>query len=225
MVAFSRVDLLAPDLGRYLERLAALPVGSAREEEVRAAMEGVAAERGFPIVGPQVGRLLELLARGIGARHVLEMGSGFGYSAWWLARAVGPQGEVVLTEGSAERAAEARAHLERAGLSGRVRVEVGDALQSVARESGPFDLIFNDVDKHAYPGAFEAARPLVRPGGLFVSDNMLWQGRVLAPQDGDPATLGVLELMRRLTIDPDFLTVLVPLRDGVTVSLRHRWQE
>jgi caffeoyl-CoA O-methyltransferase len=214
------MDLLAPDVGRYLETLAATGVGDPREEEVRAAMERAAAERDFPIVGPQVGRLLEVLTRGIGARRVLEMGSGFGYSAWWFARAVGPGGEVVLTEGSEAKAAEARDHLDRAGLAGRVRIVVGDAIEAASQEREPFDVVFNDVDKHAYPAAFAAARPLVRPGGLFVSDNMLWSGRVLGAEAPDRATAGILELTRRLYGDPDFLTVLVPLRDGVTVSLR-----
>jgi len=222
MVAFLRVDLLPLQLARYLESLAAAPVGTPREEEVRISMEALAAQRGFPIVGPQVGRVLELLARGLGARRVLELGSGFGYSAWWLARAVGDGGEVVLTEGTAERAGEAEDHLRRAGLLSRARILVGDGLDLAAREGGPFDLVFNDVDKHAYPQAFEVARRQVRPGGLFVSDNMLWRGNVIPPAQEDAATRGVVELTRRLYADPDFLTVLLPIRDGVTVSLRAR---
>ena len=222
MVAFLRVDLLALELARYLESLAAAPVGTPREEEVRISMEALAAERGFPIVGPQVGRLLELLARGIAARRVLELGSGFGYSAWWFARAVGDGGEVVLTEGSQERAREAEQFLGRAGLLPRTRILVGDGLELAARQSGPFDIVFNDVDKHAYPQAFEVGRRLVRPGGLFVSDNMLWRGNVLPPAHEDASTRGVVELTRRLYGDPHFLTVLLPIRDGVTVSLRAR---
>src|SRR5262245_25249519 len=179
-------------------------------------MEALAAERGFPIVGPQVGRALELLARAIGARRVLELGSGFGYSAWWFARVAQ---EVVLTEGSPERAREAEDFLGRAGLGTRVKILVGDAMQLASREAGPFDVVFNDVDKHAYPQAFEVARPLVRAGGLFVSDNMLWRGNVLPPAQEDAATAGVVDLTRRLYADPDFLTILLPIRDGVTVSL------
>lgn len=216
------MDLLAPPLSRYLESTAAQAVGTPREEEVRATMERLGAERDFPIVGPQVGRLLELLARGIGARRVLELGSGFGYSAWWFARAVGEGGEVVLTEGSRERAAEARELLARAGLLERVRIVVGDALEVAAAQVPPFDLVFNDVDKHAYPAAFDVARPLVRRGGMFVSDNMLWRGEVLPPARTDAAAQGVGALTRRLFQDPDFLTVLLPVRDGVTVSLRLR---
>jgi predicted O-methyltransferase YrrM len=222
MVAFSRVDLLTPLLSQHLEKLASAPVGTPREEEVRIAMEALAAQRGFPIVGPQVGRLLEVLARAIGARRVLEMGSGFGYSAWWLARAVGEEGEVVLTEGSPERAAEGKDFLDRAGLGSRTRILVGDALAAATRETDPFDLVLNDVDKHAYPAAFHAARPRLRVGGMFVSDNMLWRGNVLPPEQTDAATQGVVDLTRRLFADADFLTVLVPMRDGVTVSLRLR---
>ena len=222
MVALLHVDLLAPPLARYLDLLAAPPVGNPLEEDVRASMEELAAERGFPIVGPQVGRVLELLARAVGARRVLELGSGFGYSAWWFARAVGEGGEVVLTEGSAERAREAEAFLDRAGLLSRTRILVGDGLELAARETGAFDVVFNDVDKHAYPRAHEVGRARVRPGGLFVSDNMLWRGNVLPPAQEDAATAGVVELTRRLTADPDFLTVLLPIRDGVTVSLRAR---
>jgi predicted O-methyltransferase YrrM len=216
------VDLLAPPLSRYLESTAAAALGTAREEEVRAAMARLGEQRGFPIVGPQVGRLLELLARAIGARRVLELGSGFGYSAWWLARAVGEGGQVVLTEGSPDRAEEARSFLSRAGLVARVRIVVGDALEVAAAQAPPFDLVFNDVDKHAYPAAFEAARPLLRPGGMFVSDNMLWRGEVLPPAHPDAAAQGVVALTRRLLGDGDFLTVLLPIRDGVTVSLRLR---
>jgi predicted O-methyltransferase YrrM len=222
MVAFLHVDLLAPPLARYLDTLAAAPAGTPEEEGVRVSMERLAAERGFPIVGPQVGRVLELLARAVGARRVLELGSGFGYSAWWFARAVGEGGEVVLTEGSPVRAREAEEFLGRAGLLSRTRILVGDGIDLASRASGPFDAVFNDVDKHAYPRAFEVARPLVRPGGLFLSDNMLWRGNVLPPAQEDATTAGVVELTRRLFADPDFLTLLLPIRDGVTVSLRTR---
>jgi predicted O-methyltransferase YrrM len=222
MVAFLHVDLLAPQLARYLDTLASAPLGSPREEEVRVSMEALAAGRGFPIVGPQVGRVLELLSRAIGARRVLELGSGFGYSAWWFARAVGAGGEVVLTDGSPERAREAEEFLGRAGLLSRARILVGDGIDLASREPGPFDVVFNDVDKHAYPRAFQVARSLVRPGGLFLSDNMLWRGNVLPPAQEDATTAGVTELTRRLYADPDFLTLLLPIRDGVTVSLRAR---
>src|SRR5881394_515971 len=115
------MDIVAPEVDRYLHELANPADPVLRE------MELLGAERDFPLVGPQVGRLLHVLALSCGARRVLELGSGFGYSAYWFARAVGPQGQVVLTERSAERAAEAAGFLARGGFSDRIRIEVGDA--------------------------------------------------------------------------------------------------
>jgi len=183
-------------------------------------MELLAAERGFPIVGPQVGRLLYVLALTCGARRVLELGSGFGYSAYWFARAVGEGGEVVLTDLSEERAELARWFLDRGGLAGRVRAEVGDALEILDRTPGEFDLVFNDIDKERYPEVLDRAAGALRHGGLLISDNMLWYGTVLEERPIEPSAVAVKELTRRLFESPEFTTVLLPLRDGVTVSVR-----
>lgn len=207
------VDIVNPDIDRYLHELAN------PQDPVLREMELLAAERSFPIVGPQVGRMLELLARAVSARRIIELGSGFGYSAYWFAKAVGPGGEVVLTERSEEQAAEAAAFLERGQLAGRVRIEVGDALEIVDRIGGEFDIVFNDVDKERYPAVLEKAAAALRPGGLFISDNMLWFGTVLEASPDEASTRGVQELTRRLYDSDDFQTVLVPLRDGVTVSI------
>jgi caffeoyl-CoA O-methyltransferase len=211
------MDLVHPAIDRYLHAFAL--GGAGGDDAVLGEMQRKGEERSFPIVGPQVGRLLEVVARSIGARRVLELGSGFGYSAFWFARAVGEGGRVTLTEGSAEQAAEAKDHLARAGFADRVRIEVGDALE-LAPRAGEQDVVFNDVDKHSYPQAFEVARPLLRRGGLFLSDNMLWRGSVLEPRSADAATRGVLDLTRRLQEATDFLTVILPVRDGVSVSLK-----
>ena len=208
------MDLVHPDIDRYLTALAA------HGDPVLAEMERLGAERNFPIVGPQVGRLLEITARACGARRVLELGSGFGYSAYWFLRAVGPEGTVFLTEGSAERAKEADAFLTRGGFAGRFRVEVGDGLAIAAALTGPFDVVFCDIDKHDYPKALPIARLLLRTGGLFITDNMLWDGKVLSPAPDDRTTSGVLELTRALYSAPDFITTLVPLRDGLTVAVK-----
>jgi len=208
------MDLVQPDIDRYLTRLAS------HEDPILGEMEKIGAQRNFPIVGPQVGRLLEVAARACGARRVLELGSGFGYSAYWFLRAVGAEGTVILTEGSDERAKEAEAYLTRGGFAGRFRIEVGDGLAIAASLTGPFDIVFCDVDKHAYPQALPIARRLLRPGGLFITDNMLWDGRVLSPAKDDATTGGVLELTRALYSASDFVTTLVPLRDGLTVAVR-----
>jgi predicted O-methyltransferase YrrM len=208
------MHLVHPEVDRYLDGLAR------STDPILLEMEDLAARRGFPIVGPQVGGLLHVVTASAGARRVLELGSGFGYSALWFARAVGSGGRVVLTEGSPERASEAEAFLRRAGVGDRARIEVGDALEIAARLREPFDIVFNDVDKERYPEVLELALALLRPGGLFISDNMLWQGSVLRPGAPEPAARGVLELTRRLYASERFRTTLVPLRDGVTIALK-----
>lgn len=194
-------------------------------DEVRADMERLGIQRGFPIIGPLVGNLCALMARTIGARKVFEMGSGFGYSTLWFARAVGPEGLVVHTEGSADNSRLAREFLTRAGVAGRVRFEVGDAREILDREIArgdalPFDVVFNDIDKEQYPDVLPRARAALRKGGLLICDNMIWFGRVLEEHPAEHTTRGILELTRRLMEADDFVTTLIPIRDGVTVSLR-----
>ena len=183
-------------------------------------MEQRAERERFPIIGPLVGRFVHQMALTIAARDVFEMGSGFGYSTWWFAQAVGGNGRVVHTEGSAERSGEARKYLERAGLASRVTFEVGDARETIKKYPGPFDIVFIDVDKDGYPAALELARSRVRAGGLILTDNVLWSGRVLDAASTEPATRGVLEYDAEAFGAPDLFTTIVPLRDGVAVSLK-----
>jgi caffeoyl-CoA O-methyltransferase len=207
------VNIIEPAIERYLHELAN------PEDPILREMELAGAERSFPIVGPQVGCLLQLLARAISARRVIELGSGFGYSAYWFAQAVGPEGLVVLTETSSERAAEAESFLARGGFADRVRIVVGDGLEVIDRIGGQFDIVFNDIDKERYPQVMDRAAAALRPGGLLISDNMLWFGTVLDDPPVDASTRGVQELTRMLHESDDFRTVLIPLRDGVTVSI------
>jgi predicted O-methyltransferase YrrM len=175
----------------------------------------------FPIIGPLVGRLCRQLAVSIGARDVFEMGSGFGYSTWWFASAVGEGGRVVHTDGDAQKSADARAYLQRARLVDRVHFEVGDALALLQKYPGPFDVVFIDVDKHAYPDALELARSRVRPGGYIITDNALWSGRVLKPEpEQDENTRAVARFAKAAFAAPDLYTTIMPLRDGVALSLK-----
>jgi predicted O-methyltransferase YrrM len=206
------VDIVEPAIDRYLHELAN------PEDPVLREMEVLAAKESFPIVGPQVGRLLHLLARMIRAKRVIELGSGFGYSAYWFARAVGPDGRVVLTEGSEERAAQAAEFLERGGMADRVRIVVGDALEIIEGAGSGFDIVFNDIDKEDYPRVLDKAAAALRPEGLLISDNMLWFGTVLEAKPSEASTDGIKELTRLLYASSEFETVLIPLRDGVTVS-------
>ncbi|MEK6985883.1 MAG: O-methyltransferase [Candidatus Thermoplasmatota archaeon] len=183
-------------------------------------MEERTARDGFPIIGPLVGRTCALLARSVGARTVYEMGSGFGYSTFWFARAVGAEGRVLHTEGSRERSVEARAYLERAGLADRVAFKVGDGLDLAAAEPGLADVVFIDVDKHQYPAAWRIACEKVRVGGLILTDNTLWSGKVADVKVNDRDTVGARTYNELALADPRFLTTILPLRDGLSVSLR-----
>jgi predicted O-methyltransferase YrrM len=190
-------------------------------DAVLAEMEDRAEAARFPIVGPLVGRLCQQLAQSVGARDVFEMGSGFGYSTWWFAQAVGDGGRVVHTDGDAKLSAEARQWLDRAGVGGRVHYEVGDACEIIKKYPGPFDVVFIDIDKHAYPTALELARSRVRVGGYIICDNALWSGRVLLPaskQDAD--TRGVVRYNKDAFAAGDLLTTILPIRDGVALSLK-----
>jgi predicted O-methyltransferase YrrM len=207
------MDIVDPAIDRYLHDLA-----NPRDPILRE-MEVLGAERKFPIVGPAVGQLLFLLARSIGARRIIELGSGFGYSAYWFAQAMPPGSTVILTEGDPQRAAEAAAFLERGGLRGRAQIEVGNGLEIIDRIGGQFDIVFNDIDKEDYPLVLDKAAAALRPGGLLISDNMLWFGTVLDEDTQDESTRGIRELTRRLYASDEFETVMIPLRDGVSVSL------
>ena len=167
--------ITSPEVERYLSEV------NPPADPLILEMERSGRERGFPIIGPQVGQLCEILARSIGAKRIYEMGSGFGYSTWWFSRVVGPDGQVVHSDGSQALSDEARDWLTRAELANRVRFEVGDARQLIAAEQGPFDLIFCDIDKEGYPEALELARPRLRSGGLLIVDNTIWSGRVAQP--------------------------------------------
>jgi caffeoyl-CoA O-methyltransferase len=187
-------------------------------DPVLAAMEEEAAALRIPIVGPAVGMLLGQLVEISGAKRIFELGSAIGYSTLWMARAAGPDGEVHYTDLSAKRAEKAWGYFERAGVAGRLRVHVGDALQILTDTTGQFDLIFNDIDKEGYPAALELARKRLKKGGLFVADNVLWHGEVLNPK-GEEAR-AVVQFNTRLFTSPGFTASLLPLRDGVAVAIR-----
>ncbi len=207
--------IVDPRIEDYLRRL--YDDGDA----VRREMEDLARERSFPIVGPLVGRHLAVLTRAIGARRVFELGSGYGYSALHFARAVGQEGEVHCTELSEENVRLAEGFLTRAGVWSRVRYHREEATAALRRVGGTWDIVYNDIDKDGYPATVELAFAHLRPGGLFITDNVLWSGRVLEGQDdGTPATRGVKEFTRRLLAHPGFLTAIDPTRDGVAVALK-----
>jgi caffeoyl-CoA O-methyltransferase len=212
------MDIVDPRIEAYMEeRLRRF------DEPVLLEMEAYGNEHGFPLVGRNVGVTLETLARSAGARRIMELGSGYGYSGYWHARAVGPGGEVHLTDGDPENERKAADYLGRAGLADRTSFHVGDAVTEMQKLDGAFDVVFCDIDKDGYPAAWRAASERVRPGGLYVCDNVLWYGRV-AVQDPDDArphfTEAVLEHNRLIAEDERYVSTIVPTRDGVLVAVR-----
>ena len=183
-------------------------------------MEQQARERDIPIVGPAVARVLYQYARLSGARRVFEMGSAIGYSTIWWARAVGADGEVFYTDGDQRNAAEARGYFQRAGVESRIHVGVGDALELLSEQKQEFDIIFNDVDKEDYPRVLRLVSSRLRKGGLFITDNVLWSGRVTQSNTKEESTRAIQEFNQRLYAMPEFFTTVLPLRDGLAVALK-----
>ena len=204
--------IIQSSVEKYLNTL--LP---ARDPVVRE-MERYAARHDVPIIGPACGRLLYQLARLIRAQRVFELGSAIGYSTLWLARAVGAGGTVFYTDTDPANARRAEDYLRRAGVVDRVKILQGDAVEMLGSTEGQFDLVFNDVWKAQYPEVFRRAVPRVRAGGLFITDNVLWSGRVARPAaKKDADTRGIQEFNRLIYKSPDLFTTIIPLRDGVAV--------
>jgi caffeoyl-CoA O-methyltransferase len=190
-------------------------------------MEDLAKQKNIAIVGPAVGRLLYQLAKSIGAKSVFEMGSAIGYSTIWWARAVGEGGEVIYTDGDRKNAEKAGEFIENAGCGLQVKMMIGDALELLSEEKREFDIIFNDVDKEDYPRVLRLVAPRIRKGGLFVTDNTLWSGKVAEaalherPGNGvDESTKAIVEFNKALYESKDFFTTIIPLRDGVSVAMK-----
>lgn len=205
--------IVEPAVDAYLEAILPRPSAPFR------AMERAGASGELPLIDRQVGRLLELLVALTGARRILEIGTCIGYSTAWLARAAGARGRVTSIELDPERAALARKNLARARLAGRVEVVEGDTARVLPGLRGPYDLVFNDGAKVHYPLVARLARRLLRKGGLLVSDNALWSGRV-AHDGGDADTRAIRRHNAALVRDPLFLASILPLRDGVLVARR-----
>ncbi len=209
-------ELFHPELRSYLDRLV-----PARPEEMRA-MEAYAAESKFPIIGPASGQFCYLIARLIGAKRVFELGSGFGYSTAWFAKAVQEHGggEVYHVVWERELSRKARTHLDALGFRDIIKYHVGEATEALRQTAGPFDLVFNDIDKEGYLASLPVVQKKLRSGGVLIVDNMLWSGRIFDDEDDSKGTHGIRELTARLTGGSDWITTLVPIRDGLLVALK-----
>lgn len=206
-----------PAIAAYLKELALKD-----EDPVLAEMHALAAEKKFPIVGPEVGRFLAQLVHLTGAKRIFELGSGFGYSALWFARALGEEGEVFCTDGDRANVELAKGFHAKAGVSEQVTYLTGYAQDLLQVTPGLFDIIFCDVDKEQYPEVYDLLRRHLRVGGAFVIDNLLWGGDVADPDNDEESTLGIRAYTERMWESPEFLSSLMPVRDGVGLSVRIR---
>jgi predicted O-methyltransferase YrrM len=215
------ITVTKPEYEEYIGGLLAR-----HDDPVLLEMEREAEETGFPAIGRMAGVVLELLARSIGAERVFELGSGFGYSGYWFARGIGPDGELHLTDGDPENERKAADYLGRAGLGKAVSFHVGDALESFASVDGDFDIVFCDINKDQYPAAWAAARERIRPGGLYICDNTLRWGAAAVIEERDdkqgPWIAAVRSHNEAVANDPDYLMSILPIRDGVLVARRSR---
>ncbi len=192
------------------------------EDPLLAEMHAYGAEHEFPLIGPEVGRFLAQLVHLMGAKRIFELGSGFGYSALWFARALPEGGEIVITDGDPENIKKAKDFLGRAGLADKVTFLSGYGQDLLQATPGLFDIVFCDVDKDQYPEVYPLLRNHLRVGGAFVIDNLIWGGRVADPENREATTLGVRAFTERMWESPEFLSSLLPIRDGVGLSVRLR---
>ena len=208
------MEIVNPDIEFYLESLIS------NRDDLFKELEKYASDIGFPIVEPLVGSLLQQYAKMIKAKRILELGSGFGYSALWFAKGIGKNAKIICTDFSSDRALLAKENFKKAGIEKNIDFRVGNALEILNDLEGEFDIIFNDVDKEEYPKTFKLAVNKLKVGGLLITDNCLWYGGVTKPDPKSLATQGVKEYNRLAFSDPRVISTLLPVRDGLCVSLK-----
>ena len=192
-----------------------------REPELQK-MEKYAEENNFPIIGPVCGYYCYQLARMTNAKSVFELGSGYGYSTAWFAKAVKENGggvvhHTVWDEDLSKRAVD---HLSALGSADVVEFHIAEAVETLRQTQGPFDIIFNDIDKEAYPDSLPVIKEKLRHGGILIIDNMLWSGRIFDSDDHDKSTEAIRRFTRDITSDLDWIVSLFPARDGMIVAYK-----
>lgn len=190
-----------------------------KRDPILCEMEKRAEETHFPIIGPAAGRLLYILAKAIRAKKVFELGSGYGYSGIWFARALPDGGAIFLTDYKKELLYEAREYFKRAGLLKKAMFLEGDAFSIFTNTEGNFDIVYCDIEKHRYPEVVDIAYKKLNRGGLLIADNLFWDGKVIE-KASDPLTKGILDFTRLLYAHSGFETTIIPIRDGISVSLK-----
>lgn len=192
-----------------------------REPELQE-MEAYAEKNGFPIIGASCGYYSYQLARMLNAKSVFELGSGYGYSTAWFAKAVIENGGGIVhhTVWDEDLSKRAQGHLSRLGRGEVVKYHIAEAVETLRQTDGPFDIIFNDIDKEGYPDSLPLIKEKLRSGGILIIDNMLWSGRPLNPENREPSTEAIRRFTQDITTDPDWIVSLTPIRDGMIVAYK-----
>jgi caffeoyl-CoA O-methyltransferase len=195
---------------------------SAHDELLRRLAEETQATLRSPqmLTGTVEGRFLEFLVFATGARRVLELGTYSGYSSISMAAALPEGGRIDTCEVDEEHAAVARRYIDEAGLSDRIAVHLGPALETIGRLEGDFDFVFIDADKENYVNYYEAVLPRLSARGLIAADNTLWSGRVLDESDDSEGTVAIRAFNEHVRNDPRVVSVMLTVRDGVTLIRR-----
>ena len=192
-----------------------------REPELKK-MEELAEKNDFPIIGPACGYYCYQLARMIKAKTIFELGSGYGYSTAWFAKAVKENGGGVVhhTVWDDKLSQQAQGHLSALGSADVVQFHNAEAVETLRQTMGPFDIIFNDIDKEGYPDSLPVIKEKLRHGGILIIDNMIWHGQTLDPNDHEESTEAIRRFTRDITSDLDWIVSLVPMRDGMIVAYK-----
>jgi len=192
-----------------------------REPELRK-MEEYAQKNNFPIIGPACGYYCYQLARMLNAKSIFELGSGYGYSTAWFAKAVRENGGGVVhhTVWDEDLSKRAKAHLSTLGSADVVEFHIAEAVETLRQTDGPFDIIFNDIDKEGYPDSLPIIKEKLRHGGLLIIDNMIWHGQILDPNNHETSTEAIRRFTRDITSDLDWIVSLIPARDGMIVAYK-----
>ncbi len=207
------MDITNPKINNYLYRV------TPPRDSILLEMENLAKKNNFPIIGPLVGRFLYQLAKISKAKKVFELGSGYGYSAYWFALAMDRKGKIICTDGDEKNKILAESFFKRAKMSNKITFKVGNALEILAGTKGQFDIILNDVDKHQYPEVFDLVIPKLKKGGILVTDNLLWDGQVLNPNP-DASTVGILKFTHKIYHSKGIFSTIIPIRDGISLSVK-----
>lgn len=192
-----------------------------REPEMQK-MEEYAEKNNFPAIGAACGYYCYQLARLIRATSVFELGSGYGYSTAWFAKAVRENGGGIVhhTVWDDKLSAMAKEHLSTLGYDDLIEYHNAEAVDTLRKTPGTFDIIFNDIDKEGYPDSLPVIKEKLRSGGLLIIDNMIWHGQILDPNDHEKSTEAIRRFTRDVTTDPDWIVSLTPMRDGMIVAYK-----